>query len=139
MSKSKFNWSKAKPNPYVRGQKKQISIRLDAELIQWLVAEAERKGIRGYQTFVNQILQEYAQSSTLKSNSQSLPSLIDNIFLRIKSELIYSAGEIGVSSPPATLTTQSEVNSLDATAVVASVSSDSNIINFSDYQRTRQG
>jgi len=46
-------WKNAVRNPYYRPVKQQLTVRLDADVVEWL----RRRG-RGYQTRLNQVLRE---------------------------------------------------------------------------------
>lgn len=46
-------WKAARPNPFFRPAKEQVTVRLDADVLAWL-----RAGGRGYQTRLNAVLRE---------------------------------------------------------------------------------
>jgi uncharacterized protein (DUF4415 family) len=46
-------WRAAKPNPFFRPAKEQVTVRLDADVLAWLRADG-----RGYQTRLNDVLRE---------------------------------------------------------------------------------
>lgn len=46
-------WRAARPNPFFRPAKEQVTLRLDADVLAWL-----RAGGRGYQTRLNALLRE---------------------------------------------------------------------------------
>lgn len=52
-----FDWSKAEPNRFATGTRP-ITIRMDVKLVQWLIEESQRRGMRGYQTLAKEILEE---------------------------------------------------------------------------------
>jgi len=58
--KREYDFSSSKRNPYVRKLKRQISIRLDAETIQYFKSLAETTGIP-YQQLMNMYLADCAQ------------------------------------------------------------------------------
>ena len=51
------DWSEAKRGAYYQPSKRQITLQLDAEVIDWFKAEAP--GGRGYQIEINRVLREY--------------------------------------------------------------------------------
>ena len=53
------DWSGAKRSLFYRPVKKQLTLRLDADVIAWFKAHA--RGGRGYQTDINRALREYVQ------------------------------------------------------------------------------
>ncbi len=53
------DWSGAKRGLFYRPVKKQLTLRLDADVIAWFKAHA--RGGRGYQTDINRALREYVQ------------------------------------------------------------------------------
>ena len=55
-----YDFSKSKPNPYAQRLKKQITIRLDEDTIQYFKAMSEEKGIP-YQSLINLYLRDCAQ------------------------------------------------------------------------------
>lgn len=62
--KKTYDFSKSTPNPYVRKSKRQITIRLDGETVDYFKALAEQSGIP-YQNLINLYLRDCA--STKKS------------------------------------------------------------------------
>jgi uncharacterized protein (DUF4415 family) len=58
--KKEYNFSKGKQNPYINDLKKQITIRLDAETINYFKNLSEDNDIP-YQTLINLYLRECAQ------------------------------------------------------------------------------
>jgi uncharacterized protein (DUF4415 family) len=58
--KKEYDFSKAKKNPYVKGLKKQVTIRLDAETVDYFKSLAEDNSIP-YQMLINLYLRECAQ------------------------------------------------------------------------------
>ena len=56
-----LDWSDARRGVYYRPIKRQITLRLDADLIDWFKANAPRG--RGYQTDINRALREHVQRS----------------------------------------------------------------------------
>ena len=57
-----YDFSKAKRNPYARRLKKQVTIRLDQETIQYFKGLSEELGIP-YQTLINLYLRDCAAKS----------------------------------------------------------------------------
>ena len=55
-----YDFSKSKPNPYAQKLKKQITIRLDEDTVEYFKAMAEEKGIP-YQSLINLYLRDCAQ------------------------------------------------------------------------------
>ena len=51
------NWSAARRGVFYRPVKKQLTLRLDADVIEWFKIQA--RGERGYQTSINNALREY--------------------------------------------------------------------------------
>ena len=65
MTKRKdIDWSKAKRNPYARRLKKQITIRLDTEVVQYFERLSDQTSIP-YQTLINLYLRDCATSRKL--------------------------------------------------------------------------
>jgi uncharacterized protein (DUF4415 family) len=56
-----YDFSKAKRNPYARRLKRQVTIRLDRDTIEYFRQLADESGIR-YQTLINLYLRECASS-----------------------------------------------------------------------------
>jgi uncharacterized protein (DUF4415 family) len=67
-----YDFSKAKPNPYVRLLKKQVTIRLDEITIEHFKSLAAETGIR-YQTLINLYLRECAAKRKRLSNTWVSP------------------------------------------------------------------
>ena len=59
--KKKYDFSKAKKNPYARKLKKQITIRLDGPTIEYFKELAEESAIP-YQTLINLFLRDCAET-----------------------------------------------------------------------------
>ena len=53
--REEYDFSKAVKNPYVNRQKKQVTINIDAEAVDYFKAQAENTGIP-YQTLINYYL-----------------------------------------------------------------------------------
>jgi predicted DNA binding CopG/RHH family protein len=60
--RNEYNFSKAKPNPYVKKLRKQISIRIDIDTIEYFKKKAEETGI-AYQNLINLYLSDCAIKS----------------------------------------------------------------------------
>jgi len=58
--KKEYDFSKGKKNPYIIGLKKQVTIRLDAETVNYFKHLSEDNGIP-YQTLINLYLRDCAQ------------------------------------------------------------------------------
>ena len=58
--KKEYDFSNAKKNPYVRDLKKQVTIRLDADTIDYFKSLSEKNDIP-YQTLINLYLRECAR------------------------------------------------------------------------------
>ncbi len=58
--KKQYDFSKAKKNPYIHDLKKQVTIRLDAETINYFKHLSEDNGVP-YQTLINLYLRDCAQ------------------------------------------------------------------------------
>lgn len=56
-----YDFSESVPNPYVQKLKKQITIRLDEDTIEYFKRMAEEKGIP-YQSLINLYLRDCAQA-----------------------------------------------------------------------------
>lgn len=56
-----YDFSDSSPNPYAQKLKKQITIRLDEDTVEYFKAMAEEKGIP-YQSLINLYLRDCAQS-----------------------------------------------------------------------------
>ena len=50
--RKEYNFSNAKPNPYLKKLRKQISIRIDVDTIEYFKKKAEETGI-AYQNLIN--------------------------------------------------------------------------------------
>ena len=61
--RKKYDFSKAKSNPYARRLKKQITIRLETQTLEYFKKLAEEAGIP-YQTLINLYLRDCASSKT---------------------------------------------------------------------------
>lgn len=59
--KKRYDFSKAKPNPYARKLKKAVTIRLDPDALEYFQALADETGIP-YQTLINLYLRDCALS-----------------------------------------------------------------------------
>ncbi|MSP53013.1 MAG: antitoxin [Gammaproteobacteria bacterium] len=59
--KNEYDFSKAKKNPYVKKLKKQLTIRLDKDTIEYFKNLGEDKDI-SYQTLINLYLRDCAQN-----------------------------------------------------------------------------
>jgi predicted DNA binding CopG/RHH family protein len=57
--KKHYDFSKSKPNPYLRARKKQITIRLDGQTIEYFKGLAQGTGIP-YQNLINLYLRDCA-------------------------------------------------------------------------------
>ena len=57
-----YDFSDSTPNPYAQKLKKQITIRLDEDTVEYFKAMAEEKGIP-YQSLINLYLRDCAQES----------------------------------------------------------------------------
>jgi predicted DNA binding CopG/RHH family protein len=57
--RKEYDFSKAKPNPYIKKLRKQISIRLDVDTIAYFKKQAEETGIT-YQNLINLYLSDCA-------------------------------------------------------------------------------
>ena len=60
--RKEYNFSKAKQNPYVKKLRKQISIRIDMDTINYFKKQAEETGI-AYQNLMNLYLSDCAVHS----------------------------------------------------------------------------
>jgi uncharacterized protein (DUF4415 family) len=63
-----YDFSKAKRNPYARRLKKQVTIRLDLDTIEYFRNLADESGIP-YQTLINLYLRDCASSGKKLSNT----------------------------------------------------------------------
>ncbi len=59
------DWSDAKRGLFYRPVKKQLTLRLDADVVAWFKGHA--RGGRGYQTDINRALREYVQQRQNRS------------------------------------------------------------------------
>ena len=59
--KAEYNFSKAKKNPYAKKLKKQITINIDIDTIDYFKSQSENSGIP-YQTLINLYLSDCAQN-----------------------------------------------------------------------------
>lgn len=59
--KAEYDFSKSRRNPYAKKLKKQITIRIDEEAIEYFKALSEEKGIP-YQSLINLYLRDCAES-----------------------------------------------------------------------------
>ncbi len=59
------DWSGAKRGLFYRPVKKQLTLRLDADVVAWFKGHA--RGGRGYQTDINRALREYVQQRQNRS------------------------------------------------------------------------
>ncbi len=59
--RKEYDFSKSKKNPYGRMLKKQITIRIEADTIEYFKKLAEESGI-SYQTLINMYLRECVQA-----------------------------------------------------------------------------
>jgi uncharacterized protein (DUF4415 family) len=57
--RKKYDFTKARKNPYARRLKKQITLRIDRPTIEYFRSRSEDSGIP-YQTLINLYLREYA-------------------------------------------------------------------------------
>ena len=60
--RKEYNFSNAKPNPYIKKLRKQISIRIDVDTIDYFKKKAEETGI-AYQNLINLYLSDCAVHS----------------------------------------------------------------------------
>ena len=68
--KKEYDFTKAKKNPYIKDLKKQVTIRLDADTIEYFKSLSEKNDIP-YQTLINLYLRECAQKHRKLSMSWS--------------------------------------------------------------------
>ncbi|MDR1909188.1 MAG: BrnA antitoxin family protein [Spirochaetaceae bacterium] len=59
--RKEYDFSKAKQNPYIKKLRKQITIRIDADTIEYFKKQAEETGIK-YQNLINLYLSECAMN-----------------------------------------------------------------------------
>lgn len=69
--KKEYDFSKAKKNPYIQNLKKQVTIRLDADSINYFKQLSKSNGIP-YQTLINLYLRECAQKNKKLSMGWSI-------------------------------------------------------------------
>ncbi len=62
-----LDWSNARRGLFYRPVKKQITLRLDADVIEWFKARA--KNGRGYQTDINRTLRQHVESQEKNDDS----------------------------------------------------------------------
>jgi predicted DNA binding CopG/RHH family protein len=55
--RTEYDFSKAKPNPYIKKLRKQITIRIDTDTIEYFKKQAEDTGIK-YQNLINMYLSD---------------------------------------------------------------------------------
>lgn len=67
-----LNWEHARRSRFYRPVKKQITLRLDADVLAWFKSKVP--GGRGYQTEINRALRQHLQPDPLAEASQRLPS-----------------------------------------------------------------
>jgi len=60
--RKEYDFSNAKPNPYIKKLRKQISIRIDLDTIEYFKKQAEETGI-AYQNLINLYLSDCAINS----------------------------------------------------------------------------
>ena len=60
--KAEYDFSKSKPNPYIKKLKKQVTIRLDVSTIEYFKKISEETGIP-YQNLINLYLMECASKN----------------------------------------------------------------------------
>ena len=60
--RKEYDFSNAKPNPYIKRLRKQISIRIDVDTIEYFKKKAEETGIT-YQNLINLYLTDCARYS----------------------------------------------------------------------------
>ena len=60
--RKEYDFSEAKPNPYIKKLRKQISIRIDVDTIEYFKRRAEETGI-AYQNLINLYLADCAAHS----------------------------------------------------------------------------
>ena len=66
------NWGDARRGQFYRPVKKQVTLRLDADVLAWFRRKVA--GGRGYQTEINRALRQYIQPGTLSEAAEGLPS-----------------------------------------------------------------
>jgi len=67
-----YDFSKGKPNPYAKRLKKQVTMRLDTDILDYFRGLAEETGIP-YQTLINMYLRDCAQSQKRPSFKWATP------------------------------------------------------------------
>ena len=60
------DWSRARRGVFCRPLKQQITLSLDADLIDWFKTQATQE--EGYQTSINRVLREYVETRAKKQN-----------------------------------------------------------------------
>ena len=60
--RKQYDFSNSKPNPYIQKLKKQITIRIDEDTIEYFKDMSEEKGIP-YQSLINLYLRDCAQEN----------------------------------------------------------------------------
>jgi predicted DNA binding CopG/RHH family protein len=55
--RTEYDFSKAKPNPYIKKLRRQITIRIDTDTIEYFKKQAEDTGIK-YQNLINMYLSD---------------------------------------------------------------------------------
>jgi len=60
--RKEYDFSKAKPNPYIKKLRKQVSIKLDLDTIDYFKKQAEETGV-AYQNLINLYLSDCAVNS----------------------------------------------------------------------------
>jgi predicted DNA binding CopG/RHH family protein len=81
--RKEYDFSKAEPNPYYRKLRKQISIRIDMDKIEYFKKQAEETGIT-YQNLINLYLNDCA----VNGNNQCIVSKNGAAKHRSKTELL---------------------------------------------------
>ena len=61
----KDDWKNAERGKFFRANKKQVTLRLDADLIEWF--KAKQRGARGYQTAINAALRGVVEGERRKA------------------------------------------------------------------------
>jgi uncharacterized protein (DUF4415 family) len=59
------DWSRAERGKFYRPVKKQVTLRLDADVLHWF--KSHNDNVRGYQTRINEALRKFVQSEACKS------------------------------------------------------------------------
>ena len=79
-----LDWSDARRGVFYRPVKRQITLRLDADIIAWFKAHA-RNG-RGYQTDINAALREHVQDGPFQLDDHPWPGL-SSMYRRLRASL----------------------------------------------------